>query len=833
MADVIKKLMGICLIAGFPAALFALDFPDSVQPGKAIANTEGDQIVLTNQVLKLRFTQAGGYIRFGQFQNLINGEAFDQDPQSEFFTITLADQRVILCSEMSIEEQKGCQIDSLTPDASAGRLAGQYGGYRISAELLSPDKTVRVNWNLELRDDSNAIRQSIRAEAAHSPITIASIRFLSLPAPQAEVVGVVSGSPIVSGNMFVAYEHPIANNTVWDPTQPVNLALCKPVSPSGVYGSLAAEYAVDGRSPGPNSHWGCANLPVWLMVDLEQPQILDRIRLVTYYNGKRFYGYRIEASPDRQKWTEIVDATGNQTPATAAGYVHTFSPVQTRYLRVTITHNSEGNALGGHIVELEAFAPPDPDRQQEPKRLNCFMDRNTTLAPGQFLQQSSVLGVVPEGQLRRGFLYYLERERARPYHQYLHYNSWYHLNIGRTETNRMVEKECLDTIEYVGRELVEKRGVVLDGFVWDDGWDNFNSLWDFQEGFPQGFTRMAQLAAKYHCHTGVWLSPFGGYGQARQLRLEYGKNHGYEMNQSGFSLAGPVYYACFRDRCLQMMRDYGVNFFKFDGVGGGNTFSGLQAGDKLAEDVDAMLRLIAELRHENPAVYISATTGTWASPWFLFHADNIWRQGGDTGFHGTGPMREQWITYRDRFVHSHVVKAGPLYPLSSLMPHGLVVGDRFDPGKMERDPLLIDHEIWMMFACGANLLELYITPELLTQRNWDTIARAARWARDNQNILVDTHWIGGDPARAEIYGYASWSDSKGIMALRNPSDHEQTISLDLNKAFEIPGNKPFRYRLTSPQRNQQNQDPFTIQTNRPHQFTLSPFEVLVLDAHPL
>ena len=35
----------------------------------------------------------------------------------------------------------------------------------------------------------------------------------------------------------------------------------------------------------------------------------------------------------------------------------------------------------------------------------------------------SVIGVVPRGQLRRGFLYYLERERAHPYRPFLHYNN--------------------------------------------------------------------------------------------------------------------------------------------------------------------------------------------------------------------------------------------------------------------------------------------------------------------------------------------------------------------------------------------------------------------------
>ena len=41
-----------------------------------------------------------------------------------------------------------------------------------------------------------------------------------------------------------------------------------------------------------------------------------------------------------------------------------------------------------------------------------------------------------------------------------------------------------------GRELVRGRGVKLDAFVWDDGWDDFNSLWGFHKGFPDGFKKL-------------------------------------------------------------------------------------------------------------------------------------------------------------------------------------------------------------------------------------------------------------------------------------------------------------------------------------------------------
>ncbi|MFR1412466.1 MAG: hypothetical protein ACLSUW_09345 [Akkermansia sp.] len=93
-----------------------------------------------------------------------------------------------------------------------------------------------------------------------------------------------------------------------------------------------------------------------------------------------------------------------------------------------------------------------------------------------------MLGVWPENQLRRGFLYYLERERAAPYHQFLHYNGWYDDGLDPTE------KTLVKTAGEYGKEL-GARHVKLDGFVLDDGWDDVNEdLWQpSTKKFPHGF----------------------------------------------------------------------------------------------------------------------------------------------------------------------------------------------------------------------------------------------------------------------------------------------------------------------------------------------------------
>ena len=86
-------------------------------------------------------------------------------------------------------------------------------------------------------------------------------------------------------------------------------------------------------------------------------------------------------------------------------------------------------------------------------------------------------------------------------------------------------------------------------------------------GFPNGFTRVRDATRKYGAAPGVWMSPWGGYNKPREQRLAYGKKQGFETNDRGFALSGPVYYKRFRDTCIEMVRKYGVNQFKIDGTG--------------------------------------------------------------------------------------------------------------------------------------------------------------------------------------------------------------------------------------------------------------------------
>ena len=476
--------------------------------------------------------------------------------------------------------------------------------------------------------------------------------------------------------------------------------------------------------------------------------------------------------------------------------------------------------LGSEDPMAENLAGPNDS-------LRSRLRRNTELRRGEPLTQSFVLGVAPAGQMRRGFLGYLERERAHPFRPYLHYNSWYDISWPGTPMN---ETNCLAAIRELADNLIKPHDVTLDGVVFDDGWDDPKSLWQFHAGFPSGFAPHAKLCRREHTHLGVWLSPFGGYGKAKDDRLRFGQEQGYETNPTGFSLAGPKYYDAFRTVCLRMMRKYGVNHFKFDGIASGMYANGAGAG--YVPDTEALRRLMLELREDNPAVYINFTTGSWPSPFWLRYADSLWRQGDDMGFAGKGNKQQQWLTYRDQEVRKNIVGKGPLFPLNALMTQGVAWSRHGSAANPEFDSAGFKDDVRMFFGGGTSLQELYIQPQRLSPQDWQVLAEAAKWSRANADVLVDTHWLGGDPAKLEVYGYAAWSPRAGIVTLRNPDNQPHEYELEIGSAFELPPGARRKFSLQRPWAEDAHRLALHAEAGATLRLTLKPFEVLILNASP-
>jgi hypothetical protein len=624
---------------------------------------------LENQQLAWQFRLENGKLQPIGLEDKVNHATLALG--GECFQLALGDGSVLKASDFTLLGAP--RVEVLKPDPASPALARRLPGRQLVAEFAAPDKNLSAEWRVLLRDGSSYIRQELVLRATGQDVLVKEIVLLEEKISGAKTMGTVDGSPVVAGNFFMGYEHPMAQNVA------------------------------------------------------------------------------------------------------AAGTVR------------------------------------------------CSFPRNAVLNTGETLVQSCVIGAVPAGQLRRGFLNYLERERAHPYRPFLHYNSWYDIAWVNRKFN---EAESLNAIEQFGRELVQRRGVKMDSFLFDDGWDDNQTLWKFHSGFPNGFAPLKSAAGKFHAGIGVWLSPFGGYAESKAQRLKFGSQFGFETNASGFSLAGPRYYQRFHDICLEMIRKYGVNQFKFDGLA-----AGAQAGEKgLTRDGDAMLRLIGDLRRADPNIYINQTTGTWPSPFWLLDVDSTWRGGGDHWFAGKGSWCQQWMTYRDAQTYKNVVQRGPLYPLNALMLHGIIYATNAEHLQAISDDDFAD-QTREFFGNGTQLQEMYLTPGRLNQRNWDDLAEAAKWSRANADVLKDTHWVGGDPGKGEVYGWASWSPRRAILVWRNPGDQPATFAADAQTVFELPARAGKTFRLRSPWIKDRGLPPVELRAGEPHTFNLRPFETLVLESN--
>ena len=494
-----------------------------------------------------------------------------------------------------------------------------------------------------------------------------------------------------------------------------------------------------------------------------------------------------------------------------------------------IAVRKKGTVDGSPIVHKNMFFAvehPMSQFEQNASYSNIFLLRSAPISTNVFTI-SSVWGVTPVNQMRRGFLYYVERQRANPYHQFLHYNSWYDLSYADRTLN---DSLCLDRVKLFGDSLITKRSTKLKAFLFDDGWDDYKTLWQFNSGFPNGFANLRKAAESLDAGIGVWLSPWGGYDIRKPQRIEYGKKQipPFETNENGFSLTGPVYYNRFKKVTSDFINKYNVIIFKFDGVGAGNGASG--ASIDYQKDIEAFLLLLSELRKLKPDLYLSLTIGTWPSVYWLLYGDATWRAGDDTGLEGKGSLRQQWITYRSAEAYKNIVLRSPLYPLNAVMYHGITIADQGIPGKLEMNDKDIADEIWSFFGTGTSLQEMYINPHKLNSENWDCLAKSISWVRENKNVLADVHWVGGDPAKEEVYGYAAWSKDHGVLTLRNPSQEKKSFLVDVNKLFELPEGFHNNYLFFDARAQDPNNKMSIVGSGKSFTISLEPFEVKVMNA---
>lgn len=428
-----------------------------------------------------------------------------------------------------------------------------------------------------------------------------------------------------------------------------------------------------------------------------------------------------------------------------------------------------------------------------------FIGKNAT---GKIICPTTVMGAAKSAMmvdLRKAFFEYIDRISVKSDFR-VQYNTWY---------DRMMDIDADNTEAtfYKVESKLSSNGVApLDGYVIDDGWNNYKAdFWSVnQKRFPNGFLDLSSLTNRLGSSFGLWLGPRGGYNFNSKFakRIERGSFGYYNAESDDICVCSKTYLNNLKEFLVKATRENDIAYWKLDGFAlkpcKNQKHDHITGGDHdmyyITELWRRWIKIFKALRDarksQGKELWINFTCYVNPSPWWLQYVNSIWLQNsGDIGFAENYARNEQSqadaeMTYRDSVYYDFIVTRGLQFPLGNIYNHEPIYG-------REAHLDYTDEEFEKAFfwnACrGSALCELYISPSMMNDEKWRILARVLKWQRANHHILKNAMLLGGDPAQNNIYCYASWTeDGEGVIALRNPTHEATPLTLTLNKLMGCP-----------------------------------------------
>lgn len=460
--------------------------------------------------------------------------------------------------------------------------------------------------------------------------------------------------------------------------------------------------------------------------------------------------------------------------------------------------NKTGGAFGG--IEYPTSVNHAVQTSTGMIRADCYQYIGEKLGDKPVESNWMVMGITPEPYVKKWFFDYVKDIRVAPANPYSLYNSWYDLrSVDYPKVPKdavMNEKNVLRIWDEIKTNMIEKHDIHLNAFVLDDGWDIYESDWQLRKKqFPHGMKPIADTLAKSGTALGIWFGPTGGYSFHKE-RVTWMYNHGYEVTgnvndpASGMlCFAGKKYSKLFLKRVTDFVKNDDVGYFKWDGIqfACSEPDHGHPIGIHSRRAVmESVIEKCKAVRAINPDVYLNITSGTWLSPWWVQYANQIWMDAADYAFADVPSIsrRDNAMTYRDfaLFDDFHIRKFW--FPVANLMTHGIIKGRLENISKEEPIDKFTNNTV-LYFARGVSMWEFYISPDELTQPEWNALSQSVKWAKSRFDIMSGTFMVGDNPALGNTYGYVHFKGNKGVIAVRNPKIENDRLTVTLDPACGI------------------------------------------------
>lgn len=778
--------------------------------GKAYLSHDDNVYTLYNNVLAASYVKVGGSLYFA------GCEAMNLTAGSEPFTVSFGSGTEVPASDMTLIS---LTTNDINGDANAIGGAEHYDGKALIAtyEYEYEGAKINITWKAVLRDGSHYLRTEMELSGnnvdMYNVIPMAYNVDTRAAGSTPAVIGGTRGAVLMSDKIFAGLENPVGYNTVGGATgDEEKYDLTSTLPQLNLTASSWAQMAsgdVNGRITEVTGY-GYPNIYEYKIKNVQLKANQKAVVTIKYKSGNHRLNFAgvdlLEANGSVASNDYHKGYSGGQTLDNVFTII---APNDGTYTIRCIIENGTETIDAASTVDVKIYTPKEGIVINEDiVGIQGRWSRNTTLESGETWKISAVVGLVAQDggqantainrtQKRRSFLAYSERERAVPWRPMPAYISWYEININHNnaapgnEPQNMKSEQVVNVMNHWKTDFYDKYGMAPVSFVIDDGWDNYGT-WTFHSGFPNEMRDMAAVGEEMGAGVGAWLGPVGGYGQSGNYRRQYWSNMGQSM-----VLGNPNYYKVFKDAAYNLTQNQGnFNFFKFDGISAQFSATGPDNGDSGNENAEGIIRLERYVREElKRDIFFNTTVGTWASPFWYHYTDATWRQENDFGKIGNNTIdRENWITYRDRLVYQNYVTNSPICPINTLMTHGFILHDG-DGTTMSNTYAHVRREMRCAFVCGSGMVELYNDYALMNSINngklWSDLADLMRWQQRNADVLPDAHWVGGNPwdgSKANIYGWASWNGTKSTLALRNGASAQQTLTITLREALEIPAN---------------------------------------------